>query len=48
MEAAGSASATAERAGQGLKLAADLYGPSGSSRWFLTFQNPPSCVAPAA
>lgn len=40
LEAAGSASVTAERAGQGLKLAADLYGPSGATRWFLAFQNP--------
>ena len=40
MEAASSASVTAERAGQGLKLAADLYGPSGTTRWFLAFQNP--------
>jgi hypothetical protein len=47
MEAAGSASATAERAGQGLKLAADLYGPSGATRWFLAFRIRPSCAAPA-
>jgi hypothetical protein len=40
LEAASSASVTAERAGQGLKLAADLYGPSGATRWFLAFQNP--------
>jgi hypothetical protein len=40
LEAAGSASVTAERGGQGLKLAADLYGPSGATRWFLAFQNP--------
>ena len=40
MEAAGSASVTVERAGQGLKLAADLYGPSGATRWFLAFQKP--------
>ena len=40
LEAASSASVTAERAGQGLKLAADLYGPSGTTRWFLAFQNP--------
>ena len=40
MEAASSASVTAERAGQGLKLAAPLYGPSGTTRWFLAFQNP--------
>ena len=40
LEAAGSASTTAERAGQGLKLAASLYGPPGTARWFLAFQNP--------
>ena len=40
LEAAGSASATADQAGQGLKLAAGLYGPAGSARWFLAFQNP--------
>ena len=40
LAAAGSASATAERAGQGLKLAAGLYGPEGTARWFLAFQNP--------
>jgi Protein of unknown function (DUF4012) len=40
LEAASSASVTAERSGQGLKLAADLYGPSGATRWFLAFQNP--------
>jgi hypothetical protein len=40
LETASSASATAERAGQGLKLAASLYGPSGTTRWFLAFQNP--------
>jgi hypothetical protein len=40
LDAAESASATAERAGQGLKLAAGLYGPAGSARWFLAFQNP--------
>jgi hypothetical protein len=40
LEAASSASATAERAGQGLKLAAGLYGPPGTARWFLAFQNP--------
>jgi hypothetical protein len=37
---AASASATAERAGQALKLAAGLYGPPGTARWFLAFQNP--------
>ena len=40
LEAAGSASTTAERAGQGLELAAGLYGPPGTARWFLAFQNP--------
>jgi hypothetical protein len=40
LEAAASASATADRAGQGLKLAAGLYGPPDSARWFLAFQNP--------
>ena len=40
LAAATSASATAERAGQALKLAAGLYGPPGSARWFLAFQNP--------
>ena len=40
MEAAGSASVTAERASQGLKLAADLYGPSGATRWFLASASP--------
>ena len=40
MEAASSASVTAERAGQGLKLAADLYGPSGATRWFLAVPEP--------
>jgi Protein of unknown function (DUF4012) len=40
IEAAEQVSQTAERAGQGLKLAASLYGPPGSARWFLAFQNP--------
>jgi hypothetical protein len=40
LEAAASASTSAERAGQGLKLAASLYGPPGTARWFLAFQNP--------
>jgi hypothetical protein len=40
LAAATSASATAERAGRALKLAADLYGPPGTARWFLAFQNP--------
>jgi hypothetical protein len=47
LEAAGSASTTAERAGQGLKLAAGLYGPPGSARWFLAFQNPADPERPA-
>lgn len=34
------ASTTALRAGEGLKLAASLWGPTGSSRYFLAFQNP--------
>jgi uncharacterized protein DUF4012 len=40
VQAATTVSKTAERAGQGLKLAATLYGPPGSARWFLAFQNP--------
>jgi hypothetical protein len=40
LEAATAASATAERAGQALELAAGLYGPPGTARWFLAFQNP--------
>jgi hypothetical protein len=40
LEAASSASTSANRAGQGLKLAASLYGPPGAARWFLAFQNP--------
>jgi hypothetical protein len=40
LETATAASAAAERAGQGLELAATLYGPRGSARWFLAFQNP--------
>ena len=40
LEAATGAPATAQRAGQGLKLAAGLYGPPGTARWFLAFQNP--------
>ena len=40
LEAASSASQTAQRAGEGLKMAASLYGPAGSARWFLAFQNP--------
>jgi hypothetical protein len=34
------ASTTARRGGDGLKLAAALWGPSGSTRYFLAFQNP--------
>jgi hypothetical protein len=37
---AGPASATARRAGDGLHLAAALWGPPGSARYFLAFQNP--------
>jgi hypothetical protein len=40
LETASAASQAAQRAGQGLKLAATLYGPPGSARWFLAFQNP--------
>ena len=40
LETASGASQAAQRAGQGLKLAATLYGPPGSARWFLAFQNP--------
>jgi hypothetical protein len=40
LEAATSAGVTAERAGQALKLAAGRYGPPGTARWFLAFQNP--------
>jgi hypothetical protein len=40
LEAAGAASGTAERAGQALELAGGLYGPPGTARWFLAFQNP--------
>jgi Protein of unknown function (DUF4012) len=40
LEAATAASQTAQRAGQGLRLAAGLWGPPGSARWFLAFQNP--------
>ena len=36
----GSAARTAGAAGQGLRLAAKLYGPAGATRWFLGFQNP--------
>jgi hypothetical protein len=35
-----SAEATAMGAGRGLRVAADLYGPRGSKRYFLAFQNP--------
>jgi hypothetical protein len=37
---AASSSRTAFQAGHGLRLAARLYGPPGSSRYFLAFQNP--------
>jgi hypothetical protein len=40
LEAAGSASASSDRIHQALKLAAGLYGPPGTARWFLAFQNP--------
>jgi hypothetical protein len=40
LEQAGRASASAARAGQGLRLAARLYGPAGTARYFLAFQNP--------
>jgi hypothetical protein len=40
LAAATGAAATAERAGQALKLAGGLYGPPGTARWFLAFQNP--------
>jgi Protein of unknown function (DUF4012) len=35
-----SAEATSTRAGRSLQVAADLYGPRGSRRYFLAFQNP--------
>jgi hypothetical protein len=38
--AVGPASTTALRAGEGLDLAARLWGPSGSTRYFLALQNP--------
>ena len=40
LKAAAAASATAGRAGQALELAAGLYGPPGTTRWFLALQNP--------
>lgn len=40
LAAAGSADRTAFQAGEGLRLAARLYGPAGTARWFLAFQNP--------
>ena len=40
LKTADAASRTAQRAGQGLKLAARLYGPPGTARWFLALQNP--------
>jgi hypothetical protein len=36
----GPASSTARRAGDGLRLASELWGPAGSIRYFLAFQNP--------
>jgi hypothetical protein len=40
LAAAAAASRTAADAGQGLRLAATLYGPPGRARWFLALQNP--------
>jgi uncharacterized protein DUF4012 len=40
LAASGPASTTARRAGEGLELAAKLWGPRGSTRYFLAFQNP--------
>jgi hypothetical protein len=40
LAAAGTASRTAFQAGQGLELASRLWGPAGSARYFLAFQNP--------
>jgi hypothetical protein len=40
LTAAGSASRTAFQAGEGLELASRMYGPPGTARWFLAFQNP--------
>jgi Protein of unknown function (DUF4012) len=40
LQAAAAASATAQRAGAALRLGAGLYGPPGTARWFLAFQNP--------
>jgi hypothetical protein len=40
LRTAEAASRTSQRAGQGLKLAASLYGPPGTARWFLALQNP--------
>ncbi|HEY2957421.1 MAG TPA: DUF4012 domain-containing protein [Actinomycetota bacterium] len=40
LAAAGPASTTALRAGEGLHLAARLWGPQGSTRYFLALQNP--------
>jgi Protein of unknown function (DUF4012) len=40
LAAAGAASRTAAHAGDGLRLAARLWGPRGSARWFLALQNP--------
>ena len=48
LEAAGSASTSAERAGQGLKLAADLYGPLARPGGSWPSRTRPSSAAPAA
>jgi hypothetical protein len=48
LEAAAAASGTAERAGQGLKLAAGLYGPPGRPGGSWPSRTRPSCAAPAA
>lgn len=48
LEAATSASATAERAGQALKLAADLYGPPARPAGSWPSRTRPSSAAPAA
>jgi hypothetical protein len=40
LQAATTASRTAAQIGQGLRLAATLYGPPGRTRWFLALQNP--------
>jgi Protein of unknown function (DUF4012) len=40
LDEAGAAEAAAERAARGLGVLATLYGPPGSARYFLAFQNP--------